>query len=85
MEGKYNWNAQKKDLWKSPVKELQNKLNELQKEKMKAEMNARGFMGDISVPMKQDRIMNSKQSHVNLKNLRRKIAFIKNVLNLKLK
>ncbi len=85
MEGKHNWNAQKKELWKSPIKNLQKKLQELQTEKIRMEMRSRGYTGDMTIPISINRLGNTKESSVNLKGLRHKIAFIKTVLTVKLK
>lgn len=83
MDGKYNWNAQKKELWKMDTNELMKKIQELQKEKIKMEMRARGFVGDLSIPMSKNRLINTRQSHIDLKGLRHKIACIKTILTVK--
>ncbi|GAF84418.1 unnamed protein product [marine sediment metagenome] len=83
MEGKLTWNGMKKELWKMNPNELQKKLQELETEKMKMEMKARGYSGDMGVPMSINRIADQKGNPTNLKNIRHRIAFIKNVLNIK--
>lgn len=37
MNGEYTWNAQKKELWTLPVKELKDKLEELKKDRLRME------------------------------------------------
>lgn len=85
MDGELTWNGQKKEFWKLNVKELQAKLQELETQKVRAEMKARGFMGDFSFAMHHRRLANTKESHVDLKGLRHKIACIKTILHVKLK
>ena len=56
------------------------RLAELQLEKMNQEMRARGYTGDMLVPMLKHRIANEHGASVDLKNLRHQIAFIKQTI-----
>ena len=70
-----NWTPWKKELWQMPVEELNKKLEELQKEKFKAEIQARGAG--------RKRMNNTAASHVDIKGIRHRIACIKTILNTK--
>lgn len=84
MADKKSWNAIKKDLWQMDVGELQKKLQELNNQRYKDEAKARGYSGDLRVPMHCGRVSNSHESSVNLKVLRHRIACIKTMLHVKL-
>lgn len=84
MDEKLTWNGQKKLLWKMNVKELQEKLQQLETEKMKQEMQARRFLGDLAIPMMVNRQAKIKGDAFNLKEARHRIACIKTILNVKL-
>ena len=85
MEGKLTLNGQKKLLWKLDVKELQERLQQLETQKIREEMQSRRFLGDLSIPMTIQRQAKIKGDTFNLKNTRHLIAFIKTILNIKLK
>lgn len=80
-----SWNAQKKELWHLSIKDLQDKLHQMENQLMKDEMKSRGFVGDMGIPMNRNRVTNTKESHVDLKGLRHKIACLKTMLTVKLK
>lgn len=71
---KLTWNAQKKELWKMPIEELEEKLNQLERQLMKDNVRC-GSSGK--------RVANTKESHVDLKGLRHKIACIKTIIKQK--
>lgn len=75
-----SWNVQKKELWRLNVKELEKKLIEMIKEKYSMEARSRGYTGDPVVPMSQHRVMNTQQSHVDIKGIRHKIACLKTMI-----
>lgn len=80
MSEKLTWNAQKKELWKKNPAELMQKLQELETEKMKMEINTR--LGGHMV--NRANIADGKKNF-KIKDLRHKIACIKTMLNVKLK
>ena len=79
-----SWNAQKKEMRGMDTKELMEKLQQLETEKVRMEMKSRGFGGDRGIPMSQRRMSNTKESHIDLKGLMHKIASIKTILYVKL-
>ena len=85
MNSELTWNGMKKQLWKAPIKELQEKLEELKKEKIMAEMVSRGYSGDPQVPMSLGRKATESKHPVNLKNIRHRIACIKTMLKVRQK
>lgn len=58
------------------LEELRKRLEELKTEKMRQEMKARGFAGDLEIPMSKNRMANTHEAYVNLKKVRHQIAFI---------
>ena len=76
-----NMTAQKKLLSLMSVKELQERLHQLEIKKMKEEMQSRRFLGSLDIPMVVNRGAKIKGDNFNLKNTRRMIAFIKTRLN----
>lgn len=83
QEERYHWLNMKKRLWKMPLKQLDDLLTELQKDKMLEEMKLRGWTGDPQVPMSIHRKAMSKGDVGNLKELRHKIAYVMYVINTK--
>ena len=75
---KVSWLAKKKELWKMPVAKLMEVLKEFEKEKMKLEYKLRqdGYLND--------RIATPKEFRGNLKQVRKQIACVKTMLNVKL-
>lgn len=67
------------------VSELQNRLKQLETQKMKEEMQSRRFLGDLNIPMMRDRQAKTKGDNFNVGNTKRYIALIKTILNIKLK
>lgn len=84
MDGKLSWNAEKKELWKMKSNDLMQRLQELQKDEMFQEMRSRGYTGDPYIPMSSNRMQNTHDCIVNIKQTRHKIACIKTMLNIKL-
>ena len=62
------------------VKDLNDKLQELKVQKMKDEMQARRFLGDLQIPMTSKKQAKVKGDTFNLKRTRRMIAFIETLL-----
>ena len=66
------------------IDQLQDRLLELNKEKMKVEMRGHGFTGDMGIPMTKGRLANMPdQEPTALKPIKTKIAFIKQVISMK--
>jgi hypothetical protein len=90
MKDQYNWNAQKKDLWKMPPNKLMEVLQELEKEKFHLEnaLHLEGksvhrygygtFSGSFALSATK------KWGGGNMKKLRKMIACVKTMLNVKL-
>ena len=79
--------TQKEELRTLSIEKLEINLNELEMQKMKLEMAARNYLGDLRVPMTVNRNMNSMARDkvgYDIKGLRHKIACVASIINEKI-
>lgn len=84
MNGKYNWSAEKKDLKKLKVNDLMEKLQEMETERFRLETHMRSSNGS-SVHIRNYPSEPQLRPYGNLKKIKKTIAYIKTILNIKMK
>ncbi len=79
MKGEHNWNSEKKDLRELTVEELEDKLQELRKEKVKLESD---MMRNNGTSMKVRNYPSEKHTrpYGNIKKIKKTIAFVNTIL-----
>lgn len=82
MNQEHNWNSEKKELKKLSIKELQEKLQELQTEKFKMETDMMRGQG-TSVTTRNYPIAKQTKPYGNLKKIKKTIAVVKTFLHVK--
>ncbi len=83
MNQEYNWNGEKKDLKKLDTNMLQEKLQELETEKMKLETDMYRNNGS-SLLIRNYPFNKQSKPYGNIKKIKKTIAFIKTILHIKL-